>query len=122
MPYNHPEVIARARDLRRNDTAAEARLWSALRAHRLGGWKWKRQVPWGSYFLDFLCREAGLVVEIDGGRHADQADYDARRTQFVEKSGLRVLRFWNSAVLENRHGVCLTILEAFGGDRPGWDG
>jgi very-short-patch-repair endonuclease len=114
------ETLARARRLRREDTVAESRLWNAIRAHRLGGWKWKRQVPWGPYFLDFLCRDAGLVVEVDGGQHASETDYDARRTRFIERSGLRVLRFWNSDVLENRDGVCLTILEACGGERPGW--
>jgi very-short-patch-repair endonuclease len=118
----HAETLSRARELRHHDTVAEARLWNALRAHRLGGWKWKRQVPWGPYFLDFLCREAGLVVEVDGGQHSDELDYDSRRSRFIERSGLRVLRFWNSAVLKNRDGVCLTILEACGGERPGWDG
>ena len=119
---SHAETLSRARELRRDDTVAEARLWNALRAHRLGGWKWKRQVPWGPYFLDFLCRDAGLAVEVDGGQHSEQIDYDARRTRFIERSGLRVLRFWNSAVLENRDGVCLAILDACGGERPGWDG
>jgi very-short-patch-repair endonuclease len=111
-------ALTRARELRRRDTEAEARLWSALRAHRLGGWKWKRQVPWGPYFLDFLCVDAGLVVEADGGQHTDQAAYDRRRTAYLERSGLRVLRFWNSDILTNRDGVCLAILEACGGERP----
>lgn len=112
-------VIAttRARELRRNDTDAEARLWSVLRAHRLGGWRWKRQVPWGPFILDFLCVDAGVVVEVDGGQHADQVSYDERRTAYVQHSGLRVLRFWNSDVLTNRDGVCLTILRACGGER-----
>jgi very-short-patch-repair endonuclease len=105
----------RARALRRGQTDAEARLWNALRAERLGGWRWTRQVPFG---LDFLCREAALVVEVDGGQHADQAAYDARRTAWLERAGLRVLRFWNHAVLTNRAGVCDTILDACGGDRP----
>lgn len=109
-------AVARARDLRRRDTDAEARLWDALRAHRLGGWKWKRQVPWGPYFLDFLCVEAGLVVEVDGGQHSDRIAYDERRTAYLERAGLRVLRFWNSNVLSNRDGVCQAILEACGGE------
>jgi very-short-patch-repair endonuclease len=113
-----PLPLARARRLRREDTDAEARLWNALRAHRLGGWKWRRQVPRGRYIVDFFCAEARLVVELDGGQHADQAAYDAQRTAFLETLGLRVLRFWNSAVLENRDGVCLTILDACGGERP----
>jgi len=67
--------------------------------------------------VDFLCVEAGLVVEVDGGQHADQVAYDARRTAYLERSGLRVLRFWNSDVMTNRDGVCLTILDACGGER-----
>jgi very-short-patch-repair endonuclease len=110
-------TVERARDLRRRDTEAEARLWNALRAHRLGGWKWKRQAPFGPYFIDFLCVEAGLVVEVDGGQHAERIEYDARRTAYLERAGLRVLRFWNTDVLTNRDGVCLTILDACGGER-----
>jgi very-short-patch-repair endonuclease len=113
--------LRRAREMRAQDTRAEAHLWNALRAHRLGGWKWRRQVPKGPYIVDFLCDEGGLAVEADGGQHAEQADYDARRTAYLARCGLRVLRFWNSEVLTNRHGVCLTILDALGGDRPGWD-
>lgn len=108
----------RARAMRRDDTRAEARLWNALRARGLGGWRWWRQVPKGPFIVDFLCIEAGLVVELDGGQHADQMEYDARRTAYLESLGLRVIRFWNSAVLENRDGVCLTILEACGGEHP----
>jgi primosomal protein N' (replication factor Y) len=108
----------RARELRRDKTRAEAHLWNSLRAHRLGGWKWKRQLPFGPFFLDFACVDARLVVEVDGGQHADQVGYDARRTAYLERAGWRVLRFWNSAVLTNRDGVCLTILEACGGERP----
>jgi very-short-patch-repair endonuclease len=110
-------AVSRARDLRRRGADAEARLWSALRAHRLGGWKWKRQVPWGPYILDFLCVEAGLIVEADGGQHNDQVAYGRRRAAYLERSGLRVLRFWNSEILSNRDGVCLMILEACGGER-----
>ena len=105
-------AVFRARQLRHGDTHAEARLWNALRAGRLGGWKWRRQVPWDPFVLDFLCLDAGLVVELDGGQHADQVAYDARRTAYLERDGLRVLRFWNSAVLTNRDGVCQAILDA----------
>jgi len=109
---------ARARSLRRQDTRAEAHLWNALRAHRLGGWKWKRQLPFGPFFLDFACVEACVVVEVDGGQHAEQLAYDARRTTFLGASGWRVLRFWNAQVLTHRDDVCLAILDACGGDRP----
>ena len=108
------KLLDRARSLRREDTNAEARLWRALRANRFGGWHWKRQVPFGPYILDFLCREANLIVEVDGGQHTEQAAYDARRTAFLESQGLRVIRFWNSAVLTNCAGVCDAILDACG--------
>jgi len=111
-------AVARARDLRRADTDAEARLWNVLRARRLGGWRWKRQVPFGPYILDFLSREAGLVVELDGGQHAEQEAYDARRTAYLNRHGLRVIRFWNSAARESRSSVCDAILQACGGEKP----
>jgi very-short-patch-repair endonuclease len=114
--------LGRARTLRHADTDAETRLWKSLRNRRLGGWKWRRQVPRGRYIVDFFCAETKLVVELDGGQHAEQVAYDVRRTAYPEGLGLRVLRFWNSAVLTNSDGVCLTILDACGGERPGWDG
>jgi len=108
----------RARRLRNDRTDAEAKLWRALRDRRLGGWKWRRQVPIEPYIVDFLCVEASLVVEVDGGQHADQIAYDERRTRYLEARGLRVIRFWNSAVLTNLDGACLTILDACGGECP----
>ncbi|WP_397422292.1 endonuclease domain-containing protein [Phenylobacterium sp.] len=105
-------ILHRARTMRRQDTPAETHLWSALRAGRLGGMTWKRQVPLGHYILDFLCRDARLVVEVDGDQHADRIAYDTHRTAYIERCGLRVLRFWNSDVLTNRDGICLTILDA----------
>ena len=95
-------TLHRAKSLRHNDTDAEARLWNALRSGRLDGMTWKRQVPFGPYILDFLCRDVRLVVEVDGSQHAEQIVYDTRRTVYLERAGLRVLRFWNSDVLINR--------------------
>jgi very-short-patch-repair endonuclease len=115
-----PTLRNRARGMRAEDTRAEAALWNALRAHRLGGWKWRRQVPKGPYIVDFLCDEGRLVVEVDGASHFDQVAYDERRTAYLATAGLRVLRFQNSAVLTHLEGVCLAILDALGGDRPGW--
>ncbi len=108
----------RARALRREDTDAEARLWNALRGRRLGGWRWRRQVPKGPFIVDFLCVEAALVVKLDGGQHSEQAEYDARRTTYLEGLGLTVTRFWNSSVLESRDDVCREILLACGGEHP----
>ncbi len=80
--------------------------------------EWKRQVPRGNYIVDFLCTEAQLVVELDGGQHAEQIAYDARRTTYLENLGYRVLRIWNHSVLEDASGVCDTILAACGGETP----
>lgn len=107
--------------MRTMGTRAEVILWQVLRAHRLGGWKWRRQVPKGRYIVDFVCDQGGLAVEVDGGQHDAQRAYDERRTAYLEGCGLRVLRFWNADVLTNRAGVCDTILDALGGDRPGWE-
>ena len=109
-------LLDRARELRKSDTRAETLLWSRLRNRKLGGWKWKRQVPRGVYIVDFLCSEAGLVIEIDGGQHSEQIAYDERRTAWLEAQGLRVLRFWNHQVLENVTGVCDDILAGCGGE------
>jgi very-short-patch-repair endonuclease len=112
----------RARLMRRHPTESEARLWSALRDRRLGGWKWRRQVSWGPFILDFLNIKARLVIEVDGGQHSERAAYDRRRSALLEGAGLRVLRFWNSDVVENCDGVCLAILAACGGECPDWTG
>jgi very-short-patch-repair endonuclease len=102
----------RARQLRRDQTSAEARLWEALRGNRLDGWKWRRQVPVGPFIVDFLCLEAAIAIELDGGIHAQQADYDARRDAYLRARGLQVLRFWNSEVSEDFGSVCWKILSA----------
>jgi len=88
-----PITLNRARTLRANQTESEARLWGELRGRKLQGWKWRRQAPIGPFIADFFCPAARLVVEIDGGHHLDQVEYDARRTRFLEQRGLRVIRF-----------------------------
>jgi very-short-patch-repair endonuclease len=89
-----------------------------LRDRRLGGWRWKRQVPINPYIVDFLCPEANLIVEADGGQHSENVAYDERRTRHLVDLGYRVIRFWNSEVLTNSDGVAITILDACGGDCP----
>ncbi len=103
-----------ARDMRHAPTDAEQRLWYFLRDRRLGGYKFRRQHPMGNYIADFICVEARLVVELDGGQHTmpEQAEKDIERTRFFESRGFRVLRFWNHEVLVNTEGVLTTILEA----------
>ena len=80
-----------------------------LRNRGLEGAKFRRQVPVGRYFADFACLEAKLIVELDGGQHDAQADYDARRTEALEAAGWRVIRFWNNEVVETLDGVARTI-------------
>ncbi len=108
------DLTDRAPALRANQTDAERRLWSRLRDRRLNGWKWKRQAPRGPFIADFYCADAGLVVELDGGQHAEdiEAVKDARRTRVLEAEGLRVIRFWNWEVLQELEMVCETILAA----------
>nr|WP_298682859.1 endonuclease domain-containing protein [uncultured Dongia sp.] len=95
---------AQAKVLRRNATEAEKRLWTLLRDRRLGGWKFRRQVPLGPYIVDFYCSDAKLVVEADGGQHADSAS-DEIRTAWLVKNGYDVKRFWNNDILSNSEGV-----------------
>ena len=101
-----------AREMRRVPTDSERKLWYALRDRRLGGHKFKRQVPIGPYIADFVCIESRLIVELDGGQHAERAAYDAKRTGYLAKAGYRVLRFWNVAFLSNRDAVLDEILRA----------
>ena len=108
------QTLKFARQLRRNQTDAEKFLWSTLRNRQLNGYKFKRQVPVGIYIADFLCQEAMLIVELDGVQHAEQQDYDQRRTHWLESQGFRVLRLWNNEVLLNIIGVSDVLLEAVG--------
>lgn len=109
-----PEKIARARELRSGDNQAEATLWNELKAKKLGGYKFVRQMPIGPYFADFACRSQRLIVELDGSQHAENS-YDRRRDEFMRGQGFSVLRFWNLDALKNRQSVCETILAALEG-------
>jgi very-short-patch-repair endonuclease len=105
-----PITLDRSRTLRRNPTDAERKLWSALRRKSLAGARFRRQYPLGEYFADFCCLEHKLIIEVDGGQHAQAQEYDSRRTKFLETLGFRVLRFWNSDVLINLEGVLAAVL------------
>ena len=100
----------RARQLRRNMTEAEKRLWSRLRSNRLGV-HFRRQHRVGPYIVDFACLERKLIVEVDGGQHnePDGLAHDARRTVFLNRDGYTVLRFWNNEVLGRTDDVVETI-------------
>ncbi len=99
-----------ARTLRRNQTDTEKRLWRHLRNRGLAGHKFRRQVPIGPYIADFVCLEKNLVVEADGGQHAERTAEDTRRTEFIEAQGFKVLRFWNNDVLQDIEAVLNVIL------------
>lgn len=93
-----------ARQLRRDSTDVERTMWRLLRDRRLGGAKFRRQVPIGPYVADFACVQHRLIVELDGGQHAENRS-DARRDVLLAAQGWRVVRFWNNDLIENRDGV-----------------
>ena len=101
---------AKAKELRKNSTDAERALWRQLRAHRLVGYKFRRQQPIGRYIVDFACFEKHLIIELDGRQHAEQRSYDVERTAWLEAQGFQMLRFWNHEVLQNLEAVTETIL------------
>ncbi len=115
-----PQLKQRARDLRRSHTKAESLLWSLLRNRQLLNAKFRRQHAIEPYIADFLCSEAMLIVESDGGQHGEEKNIvkDARRTAFLEKKGYRVLRFWNNEVMENIEGVLEIIAGALSVSLP----
>ena len=99
---------ANARRLRSDMTDAERRLWALLRGRRLQSYKFRRQHPVGPFIADFVCVADRLIIEADGGQHADNPS-DRRRTAWLARNGWRVLRFWNNEILINPHGVAETI-------------
>jgi len=104
-------VVATARKLRRNSTDVERKLWHRLRDKQVEGFRFRRQRPIGKYIVDFICLEAKLIVELDGGQHAESTVNDAKRTVFLESLGYRVLRFWNHEVIENIERVLERMCE-----------
>jgi very-short-patch-repair endonuclease len=102
--------IGRARALRGRMTDAERKLWFALRDRRFAGFKFRRQQPVGPYIADFICYDIRLIVEVDGGQHADSV-IDQKRDRWLEQNSFIVVRFWNNDVLRNLEGVLTLLLE-----------
>ena len=100
-----------AREHRRAGNEVEVLLWSRLRARRLGGFKFRRQFPIGSYIVDFCCLEKKLMIELDGSQHQDQRNQDENRSAYLMRSGYQVIRFWNNEVLQQTFRTCQRILE-----------
>ena len=98
-------LLANAKSMRSHQTEAESKLWYHLRAHRFMGLKFKRQKPVGRYIADFVCWEHRLIVELDGGQHAEEAAYDRQRDAWLRSQGYTVLRFWNHEVMGEMEGV-----------------
>jgi very-short-patch-repair endonuclease len=95
--------------LRRAQTPAEFALWTRIRSRRLGGFKFVRQEPIGRYYVDFVCRGRRLIVELDGGQHAERRE-DKERDSALCGLGYRVIRFWNNDVVDNLDGALQTLL------------
>jgi very-short-patch-repair endonuclease len=110
MPHRLVKARTRpnARRLRHEMTDAETRLWSRLRAHRFSDFSFRRQTPIGPYIVDFVCLDARLIVEVDGGQHADNL-HDVNRDEWLREQGFAILRFWNSDVFGNLAGVLESI-------------
>jgi very-short-patch-repair endonuclease len=104
----------RARDLRRNMSNAERKLWQALRLKQLDGARFRRQHPIGPYIVDFVCLEKRLIVEVDGPQHTEESHVarDARRDRWLRIEGYRVMRFQTINVYQNLGGVVDTIWAA----------
>ncbi len=99
-----------AKRMRQAPTDAEAQLWRHLRAGRLIQHKFKRQQPIGGYIVDFVCFARKLVVEVDGGQHAEAKSHDDLRTAWLETQGFRVIRFWNDELLQRTELVLDEII------------
>ncbi|MDW5510132.1 endonuclease domain-containing protein [Serratia proteamaculans] len=100
-----------SRRLRANMSNAEKMVWLQLKDRRFYGLKFRRQFPVGPYFVDFVCWQRKLVIELDGGQHMGQASYDTRRSHFLVSRGFSVLRFWNDEVLNHWDGVAEIIMQ-----------
>ncbi|MBM3516143.1 MAG: endonuclease domain-containing protein [Alphaproteobacteria bacterium] len=102
-----------AKRLRKQQTDAEKLLWSKIRNRLLANAKFRRQWPIGNLVAEFVCVEAKLIVELDGGQHAE-SKHDSTRTSILEKLGYRVVRYWNNDVMQNIDGVLESLLKHLG--------
>jgi len=112
MPHKRttPEIFHRAKELRRALTPAERKLWTCLRAHQLAGYGFRRQHALGPFIVDFCAPRRKYIIELDGHSHANQPEYDALRTEWLESHGWRVRRFTNGEVERNIEGVLQAII------------
>ena len=111
-------IRVKARQLRRDQTNAEQTLWARLRDRQLRGAKFRRQHPIGPFIADFCCPEGKVIVELDGGQHAEKVAADQKRSRFLEGQGYQVLRFWNHDVLKDTNAVLERIAEVLNDPHP----
>ncbi len=116
------EKLQRAKELRRDMTPAERKLWNQLRANRLEGWHFRRQQIIDGFIVDFYCHKTGLVLEVDGPIHSQQEVADTERTQALSNRGLKVIRFTNREVMNNLPNVLKRILHELEADSPSLQG
>ncbi len=112
--HNDPKLKYRRKELRKNQTEEESFLWANLRRKKLG-YKFSRQYSCGPYIIDFYCVENKLAIELDGGQHLNNKDYDKERDDFLKYKGITVLRFWNNELnvsIDNVLNKIINILEA----------
>jgi very-short-patch-repair endonuclease len=108
----HPKSYELARQLRKVPTPAESKLWAVLRGEKLNGVNFRRQHAIGNYIIDFISVKRKLAIELDGGQHLEQSEYDSQRTAYLESQGYKVIRFWNSQVMDDMDGVIHAIQDA----------
>ena len=107
--FNKSKFLARRRELRRNSTAQESKLWFYLKGKNLGV-KFRRQHGIGPYIVDFYCKEKNLIIELDGSQHLDAQEYDKERDEYIQTLAIKVLRFWNNEIDKNIEGVLKIII------------
>jgi len=105
------KIFTRAKELRRDPTPAEVKLWARLRAHRMADAHFRNQHAIGNYIVDFCAPRRKLIIELDGSQHLKQEEHDAERTEFLKSKGYKVLRFWNDDVMNNIDSVLNVILD-----------
>lgn len=107
----HPRnlnLVGTAKSLRRRLTDVEKKLWYQLRDRRFQGIKFRRQYPIGRYFVDFICVEKKLIIELDGSQHADNPK-DIVRDNWLKNEGYVIIRFWNNEIIQNLDGVLQVV-------------
>lgn len=101
----------RSRDLRKNLTDAEQKLWQKLRNKQIKDHKFRRQFVLGNYIVDFICLDKRLIIEVDGGQHMENVDYDSQRDEWLKSQSFKILRFWNNQVLNEIDSVLEVIVK-----------